>query len=161
MHNIVALSLAVACLGLSSVFSSAQGNLPYGTPISLDQAKRVLSAAESEALKNKWNVVIAIVDTGGHLVVLQRHDNTQFGSVEVARQKAYSAVAFRRPTRAFEDVVAGGGAGVKILKVEGAMPAEGGIPLVFDGKMIGAIGVSGVTSEQDGQIAKAGADALK
>ena len=112
------------CLTAATV--SAQAPPPYGVPITLDQAKKALAGAEAEARKNSWNVVIAIVDTGGHLVALQRMDNTQFGSIEVARQKAFSAAAFRRPTKAFEDVLAGGGAGLRILRVEGASPLEGG-----------------------------------
>lgn len=139
----------------------AQTPPPYGNAITLEQAKKVLAAAESEARKNQWNVVIAIVDTGGHLVLLQRLDDTQFGSVEVARQKAWSAAAFRRPTKVFQDALAAGGEGLRMLRVEGASPLEGGLPIVIGGKIIGAIGVSGVTSQQDGQIAKAGVDALK
>jgi glc operon protein GlcG len=145
------------CFGAAS--ANAQAPPPYGMPITLDQAKKALAGAEAEARKNSWNVVIAIVDTGGHLVALQRMDNTQFGSIEVARQKAFSAAAFRRPTKAFEDVLAGGGAGLRILRVEGASPLEGGMPIVVEGKVVGAIGVSGVTSQQDAQIGKAGADA--
>jgi uncharacterized protein GlcG (DUF336 family) len=139
----------------------AQAPPPYGASITLDQAKKALAGAEAEARKNSWSVVIAIVDTGGHLVALQRMDNTQFGSIEVARQKAFSAAAFRRPTKAFEDALAGGGAGLRILRVEGASPLEGGMPIVVEGKVVGAIGVSGVTSQQDAQIGKAGADAVK
>lgn len=158
--RLVTVVLAVTlCLGAAS--ASAQAPPPYGVPITLDQAKKALAGAEAEARKNNWNVVIAIVDTGGHLVALQRMDNTQFGSVEVARQKAFSAAAFRRPTKAFEDALAGGGAGLRILRVEGASPLEGGLPIVVEGKVVGAIGVSGVTSPQDAQIGKAGADAVK
>src|SRR5262245_22188085 len=148
---------------LAAATASAQAPPPppYGTPISLAQAKQALVAAEAEARKNNWNVVIAIVDTGGHLVALQRMDNVQFGSLEVARRKAFSAAAFRRPTKAFEDALAGGGAGMRILSIEGAAPLEGGLPIVLEGKLIGAIGVSGVTSQQDAQIGKAGADAVK
>jgi glc operon protein GlcG len=133
----------------------------YGTPISLDMAKKVMAGAEAEAKKNNWNVVIAILDSGGNLVALHRMDGTQFGSIDVARDKAYSAVAFRRPTKVFEDAVAQGGQNLRILKLSGASPLEGGIPIVVDGKLVGGIGVSGVTSAQDGQIAKAGADSLK
>ena len=139
----------------------APAQMAYGPSVTLDQARKVFSAAEAEAKKNNWNVVIAIVDTGGHLVLMQRMDNTQFGSVEVARQKAWSASAFRRPTKAFQDMLAAGGEGLRILKVEGAIPVEGGVPIVVDGKIVGAVGVSGVTSAQDGQIAQAGVDALK
>jgi glc operon protein GlcG len=133
----------------------------YGSPISLDMAKKVMAGAEAEAKKNNWNVVIAILDSGGNLVALHRMDGTQFGSIDVARDKAYSAVAFRRPTKVFEDAVAQGGQNLRILKLSGASPLEGGIPIVVDGKLVGGIGVSGVTSAQDGQIAKAGADSLK
>jgi len=134
---------------------------PYGPSIKLDQARKAMAAAEAEARKNNWNVVIAIVDAGGHLVLLQRLDDTQFGSVEVARQKAWTAAAFRRPTKVFQDAVAAGGEGLRMLKLEGATPLEGGLPIVLEGKIIGAIGVSGVTSQQDAQIAKAGVDALQ
>jgi uncharacterized protein GlcG (DUF336 family) len=117
--------------------------------------------AQAEARKNNWNVVIAIVDSGGHLVSLQRLDNTQYGSIDIAKGKATTAVSLRRPTKALEDAIAGGGVGLRLLRVEGITPLEGGIPIVVDGKIIGGIGVSGVTSAQDAQIAKAGADALK
>jgi glc operon protein GlcG len=155
------LLLAFAATWLTTAAAAQTPTMPYGAPISLDQAKKVLAGAEAEARKNSWNVVIAILDSGGHLVLLQRLDNTQFASVEVAQQKAYSAVAFRRPTKVFQDGVAAGGEGLRFLKLAGATPVEGGLPLVFDGKVVGAIGVSGVTSQQDNQIAKAGADALK
>ena len=148
-------------LALTATTASAQAPPPYGAPISLAQAKMALAGAEAEARKNNWNVVIAIVDTGGHLVALQRMDNTQFGSIEVARRKAFSAAAFRRPTKAFEDALAGGGAGLRILSIDAASPLEGGLPIVVEGKLVGAIGVSGVTSQQDAQIGKAGADVVK
>lgn len=134
---------------------------PYGAPISLTDAKRVIAAAQAEATKNKWEVCIAIVDGGGHLVAFERMDTTQFGSVEVALEKAKTAAGFRRSSKAFQDVVAAGGEGVRMLKLPGAVPIEGGLPLIAGGKIVGAIGVSGVTSAQDGQIAAAGAAALK
>jgi uncharacterized protein GlcG (DUF336 family) len=152
--------LIVAVILLGAVAVDAQEPMPYGPAITLEQAKDVMAGAEAEAQRNNWPVVIAIVDTGGNLVSLQRLDNAQFGSLEVARQKAWSAAAFRRPTKVFQDAVAGGGANLRILRLEGASPLEGGIPLVVDGQIIGAIGVSGVTSEQDAQIAQAGADSL-
>jgi glc operon protein GlcG len=155
------LVIAVGVL-LASSGASAQAPPPaYGPAISLEQAKKVMAGAETEARKNNWNVVIAILDSGGNVVLLQRMDNTQFGSVEVARQKAHTAVAFRRPTKAFEDLIAQGGANLRLLRLEGVSPLEGGIPiLAADGKIIGGIGVSGVTSAQDAQIAKAGIDAM-
>jgi uncharacterized protein GlcG (DUF336 family) len=134
---------------------------PYGSPISLEQAKKVMAGAEAEAQKNNWNVVMAILDSGGNVVMLQRMDGAQFGSIEVAKEKAYSSVAFRRPTKAFDDALAQGGTNLRILKLPGASPLEGGIPIVVDGKLIGAIGVSGVTSAQDAQIGRAGIDNLK
>jgi glc operon protein GlcG len=133
----------------------------YGAPISLEQAKKIVAGADAEARKNRWNVVITVVDSGGHLVLLQRHDSTQIGSLEVARKKAVSAVQFRRPTKSFADALAMGGDGLRVLKVDGAMPIDGGLPIVREGKIIGGVGVSGVTPQQDGQIAQAGADALK
>lgn len=155
----------LTCLFIAAVVIGAVGwaeaQPAYGLSITLEQAKKVVAGAEAEARKNNWPVVIAILDSGGNIVLLQRLDNTQFGSVEVARQKAWSAVAYRRPSKVWQDVVAGGGAGLRILKLEGAAPFEGGLPILVDGRIVGAIGVSGVTGEQDGQIAKAGVDALK
>lgn len=126
--------------------------------LTLEVVKHIAAAAETEANKNGWLVVIAVVDDGGHLLYLQRLDNTQFGSVEVATQKARCAVGFKRPTKTFADAVSSGRVG--LLGLPGILPLEGGVPLTIDGDIVGAIGVSGVTSEQDGQIAKAGADAL-
>jgi glc operon protein GlcG len=133
----------------------------YGTPISLDMAKKAMAGAEAEAKKNNWNVVIAILDSGGNLVALHRMDGAQFGSIDVAREKAYSAVAFRRPTKVFEDAVAQGGANLRLLRLSGASVLDGGLPIVVDGKLVGGIGVSGVTGAQDAQIGKAGVDSLK
>lgn len=159
------LSLAI---GTALVFTAATAGAqapapppPYGPGITLDQAKKAMAGAEAEAKKNNWPVVITILDSGGNLVMSQRLDGTQFGSVEVAREKAYSAVAFRRPTKAFEDAVAQGGSNLRILRLTGAMPLDGGWPIVVDGKIVGGIGVSGVTGAQDAQIGKAGVDALK
>ena len=136
-------------------------DLAYGAPISLADARRVIAAAQAEATKNKWNVAISIVDSGGHLVAFERMDTTQFASAEVAHEKARTSVGFRRTSKAFQDTVASGGEGLRILRLTGAMPIEGGAVLVMGGKIVGAIGVSGVTSAQDGQIAQAGATALK
>lgn len=122
--------------------------------MTLSAAKQIAAAAEAEAIKNKWNVVIAVTDDGGNLVYLQRMDNTQIGSVDVAQDKAKTSAKFRRPTKAFVDTLASGNQGV--LKLPGALPIEGGLPLMLDGVVIGAIGVSGVTAQQDGVIAAAG-----
>ena len=134
--------------------------VPYGAPIGLEQAKKVLAGAEAEAKKNNWNMVIAVLDSGGHLVMLERMDGTQLGSIDVAKEKAYSAVLYRRPTKVFQDLVGQGGANLRLLRLSGASPLEGGIPILVDGKIVGAVGVSGVTSEQDAQVAKAGAEGL-
>jgi glc operon protein GlcG len=133
----------------------------YGPPISLDAAKKVMEAAEAEASANKWPVVIAIVDSTSHLVALHRMDHAQFGSIEVALAKAQTSVNFKRPTKAFADTVAEGGVGMRLLSRENFCPLEGGIPLLSAGKIIGAVGVSGVQSNQDGQIAMAGAAAIE
>jgi len=132
----------------------------YGAPITLDQAKKAVAGAEAEAKKNNWPVVIVILDSGGNLVMLQRLDNAQWGSIEIAKEKARSAVALRRPTKALQDLIAQGGANLRLLNI-GYSVLEGGIPIVADGKIIGSIGVSGVTSQQDAQIGQAGIDALK
>ncbi len=126
--------------------------------LTLDDAKRIAAAAEAEAARNEWRVVIAVVDDGGHLLYLQRSHDTQFGSVETATMKAHAAVAFQRPTKASEEAVLSGR--LIHLALPGVIPAEGGIPLMRDGQIIGGLGISGVRSFQDGQIAQAGADAL-
>ena len=135
--------------------AAAQSQQPA---LTLEAATGIADAAQAEATRNRWNVVIAVVDGGGYLVHLRRLDGTQLGSVAVAEEKAKSAVLFRRPTKAFADAVASGRTAV--LRLPGAIPIEGGIPLLVGDQVIGAIGVSGVTAEQDGQIAQAGAKAL-
>jgi uncharacterized protein GlcG (DUF336 family) len=139
----------------------AQMPNPYGPAISLENAKKAAAPALAEAAKNKWTVAVAIVDPGGNLVYYEKMDNTQIGSATVAIDKARSAALFKRPTKALQDTLAAGGEGLRILRVQGAVPVEGGVPLVIDGKIVGAIGVSGATSAQDAQCAKAGADTVK
>ena len=131
----------------------------YGAPISLEQAKKAMIAAEAEARKNNWQVVISIVDTGGHLVMLQRLE-AQNASVDIATGKARTSVNFRRPTKALEDGLAANGSALRILAVPGVTPLQGGLPIVVDGKIIGGIGVSGVLASQDEMVAKAGLDSL-
>ena len=133
----------------------------YGAPINLETAKKLSAMAVAEASKNKWTMAVAIVDIAGDLVYFEKMDGTQTGSVKVALGKARSAVLFKRPTKVFQDGVAAGGEGLRLLLLEGAVPIEGGLPLAIDGKIVGAIGVSGGTSQQDGVAAKAGADMLK
>jgi glc operon protein GlcG len=153
------LIVSVTVMGFLFSAVSVSAQLTDKKGLTLEAAKKVAAAAEEEAVKNKWTVVIAIVDEGGNLVYLQRLDETQIGSIEVAIQKAKTAVSFKRPTKALEDAVITGGRTV-VLSLPGAVPIEGGLPLVVDGKVLGAVGVSGVTAQQDGQIAKAGVDAL-
>lgn len=133
----------------------------YGANVNLEQARKAAAAAEAEARKMSVPMAIAVVDTAGQLVYYVRHDNTQTGSVQVSQDKAVSAAMFRRPTKVFQDLVAGGGAGTRVMGLRNANIVEGGLPLTVEGKIIGAIGVSGGSSEQDGVCAKAGNDALK
>ena len=127
----------------------------YGPPISIELAKQIMKAAEAEAVAQGWPMVIAIVDTGGHLVMLHRLDHTQIGSVAVAQRKAETAVHFKRPTKAFEDALFAG-PGMRFLSVADVCLLEGGLPIVKDDFIIGAIGVSGMMSTQDAQVAMAG-----
>lgn len=138
----------------------SQGPTPYGAPITLDDAKKVLAAAEVEARANNWPVVIFVLDSGGHMVAAQRMDNTQYGSLVVAEGKARTALMFRRPSKAFQDLIAGGGPGHGFLSFNHITAVQGGLPIIVDGKVVGSIGVSGVTSAQDEQIAAAGIKAV-
>jgi uncharacterized protein GlcG (DUF336 family) len=137
---------------LTSFMADAQ--LATKKALTLEAAKQIAAAAEAEARKNNWTMVISVVDDGGHLIYLERMDGTQIGSVEVAQEKAATAVRFKRPTKALEDTVAGGRQ--VMLKLPGATPIEGGLPIMAGTELIGAIGVSGGTSPQDGQVAAAG-----
>jgi len=150
------------CLGALSVLPAlAQIANPYGAAIDNQSAKKVADAAAGEARKNGWNMAIAVVDPAGDLVYFEKLDGTQAASVSIAIDKARSSARFKRPTKALQDVLATGGAGLRMLVLDGAMPVEGGIPIVMDGKLVGAIGVSGGTSQQDGQVASNAAGAVK
>lgn len=127
--------------------------------ITLEGARRILAAAEAEARKNNWNVAMAVVDESGNLIAFQKLDDTQVGSIDIAIGKARTAARMKRPTKALEDAVTGGR--TVMLAVEGLVPMEGGVPVIVDGRVIGAVGVSGVTSQQDAQVASAGAAALE
>jgi uncharacterized protein GlcG (DUF336 family) len=158
-RTLAALTLTVAAFGQAP--PAAPANVPYGMAVSAESAKKVAAAAIAEARKNNWAMAVAIVDTGGYLVYFERMQDTQLGSVEVSIAKAKSAALFRRPTKSFQDTVAAGGVGLRMLGLPGAIPVEGGIPLIVDGKIIGAIGASGGTSDQDGSTAQAGVAAMK
>ena len=151
------LTLAFCALGMEAQMLSN----PYGPPISVENAKKAAAAALAEAVKNHWVMAVAVVDPAGTLVYYEKSDNTQIGSANVSINKARSAALYKRPTKAFQDALAGGGAGLRVLGLEGAVPVEGGVPIISDGKIIGAIGVSGANSDQDGQCAVAGAAAIK
>ena|SRR2546430_476006 len=162
MNPIKLLAATAAIILVTALTALAQQPPPpYGAPMSLDAAKKAMAAAEAEAKKNNWPVAIAILDTTGSLVMLQKLDNTQTGSVDIAINKARTALDFRRPSKALQDVVAGGGAGLRLLSARNMLTLEGGVPVIVDGKVVGAVGVSGVTSEQDAQVAMAGAAAAK
>ena len=133
---------------------------PYGAPIRLDAARRAATAALAEARRNSWTMAVAVVDIAGELVYFEKMDDTQNGSVRVAVSKARSAALFKRPTKAFQDALTATPDGLRVLGLDGAVPVEGGVPLVIDGMIVGAIGLSGGTSQQDGVCAKAGCDAL-
>ena len=133
---------------------------PYGRSITLAEAKKAAAAALAPAIANGWTMVAAIVDPGGHLVYLEKLDDTQVGSVVVAEEKARSAAIFKRPTKMLQDVLAKGGDGLRVLRLNGAIPVEGGVPLVVGGALVGALGVSGGSSAEDEVCAEAGANAL-
>jgi glc operon protein GlcG len=157
--SLVKRMLSLVALAVFAALSmNANAQLADKKVLTLEAAKKIAAASEAEARKNNWNVVIAVVDDGGHLVYLQRIDGTQTGSIDVAIQKARTAQAFKRPTKVFEDAIAGGRNA--LIALHGALPLEGGLPIMVGGQLVGAIGVSGVKSTEDGQIAKAGADSL-
>ena len=134
---------------------------PYGPPIGIENARTVMTAAEAEATKNNWAVVIVIIDSGGHIVMLHRRDDVQLSSIEISQGKARTALMFKRPSKVLDDAISGGGPGLRFLALKDIVPLEGGVPIMLDGKIVGAIGVSGVLSSQDAQIARAGVDGLK
>lgn len=155
--------IQIAAVALLAQFSlPAVAQVPsYGPNINLEQARKVIAAGQVEAKKNGWPVAIAVVDTAGNLVAFEKWDDTQTASIDVAQDKARSSAIYRRTSKVFEDLVAGAGAGTRVLNLRNASTVEGGVPISIGGKIIGAVGVSGVTSQQDGMVAKAAADALK
>lgn len=160
------LALGAALWGAAPVPAAAQQpvpeqmpfDIPYGQPISLAQAQKLTAAAMNEAEKHRWKMAVAVVEPSGDLVTFSRMDGTQYASIRIAQDKARAAAGYRRPTKAFSDAISGGAVG--LLSLAGVTASEGGIPLIENGKLIGAIGVSGGLSVQDGVAAKAGVDAL-
>jgi uncharacterized protein GlcG (DUF336 family) len=132
----------------------------YGAPITTEQAKKVAAAALAEARANNWTMAAAVVDPAGILVYFEKIDDTQHASSRIAIDKARSAAMFKRPTKTFQDSVERGGIGLRVMMLRGAMPVEGGVPLLIDGKIVGGLGVSGGTAEQDGQCCKAALEKL-
>jgi len=153
-------ALAICATPALAQQTEASGLPPYGPPITLDQAKRVMAAAELQAVENTWQVAITILDSGGNMVMFHKIDNAQLSAVSVSEGKARTALQFKRPSKDLDDAIARGGAGNRLLALKDITPLEGGIPIMIDGRIVGAIGVSGAISAQDAQIAKAGADAL-
>ena len=161
MRHVVTSCLFGTALVLGSAAQAQQAAPPsYGETISLEMAKKVADAAEAEAKKNNWNMAISVVTPSGDLVYFRRMDDTQFASTAISQHKAKAAAAFKRPTKAFEERIGGGGMGLTALTLDGVIASEGGVPISVGGKIIGAIGVSGATSAQDGQTAAAGIAAM-
>lgn len=156
------LRLLVALMLLLFASSAlAQMPNPYGAPISLENAKKAAAGAVAEARKNNWAMSVAVTDAAGDLVYFEKMDGNQTGSVNLSIDKARSAVRYKRPTKVWADLVGAGGDNLRLMVLQGIVPSIGGIPLVMDGKIVGAIGLSGGTGAQDGQCAQAGADAVK
>jgi glc operon protein GlcG len=154
--SLLTLLLLTTALGTQA----ADAPPPYGPAIGLTEARKCVSAAQAYATKNQWLMVMTVVDSGGHVVLTERMDNTQYGSLTPALKKARTAAAFRRPSKVFEDLIAQGGAALRIMRLTEALPIDGGLPLLAKGALIGAIGVSGGTSAQDGEAAAACVAAL-
>ncbi len=158
VKSIVFSTVAAVLLVFAFGASAQQMPNPYGPPVNLETAKKIVAGAAAEAAKNNWKMAFAVTDPAGHLVYFEKMDNTQTASIQVAIAKSRSAAIYKRPTKTIQDAVSGGNPAMMGLK--GAIPSEGGLPIVIDGKIIGAIGASGGTSQQDGVAAKAGLDGL-
>jgi glc operon protein GlcG len=164
--NTYGTALAAAFMTVSAAGAQAQApspppTMPEGAPVSFATAKKIMAAAEADAVKNNWSMAIVILDTTGHIVMLHRLDGTPYGAISKAQYKAVLALDFRRPAKVIQDLVAQGGFALRTERLRGPAPLDGGLAIISDGKVVGAIGVSGGTPEQDGQVAKAGADEVK
>jgi uncharacterized protein GlcG (DUF336 family) len=164
MHHLTRRNFVLAAAAAGTAFGVVEQSRaqvpPYGTAINLEQARKAIAAGQAEARKNNWPVAIAVVDNHGFLVAFEKMDNTQTASVQIAIDKAASAAMYRRPTKVFQDMVAGGGAGTRVLNLRGASALEGGLPIVIGGRIVGGVGVSGVNSDQDGVVARAAVNAV-
>ena len=158
----LARTFLLLALALSAVHARAQMlPNPYGPPVAVETAKKLAAVALDEARKNHWTMAVAVVDPNGDLIYYEKMDNTQVASSQIAIAKARSSARFKRPTKAFQDALAQGGVNLRLLSLEGAVPVEGGLPLLIDGKIVGAIGVSGDTSDHDSVCANAAVATLK
>lgn len=155
------MSLVVLTVVLCTLNAPAQMPNPYGPPVSVAVAKKLAQVALDTARKNNWRMAVAVVDPNGTLVYYEKMDNTQISSAKVSIDKAKSAAIFKRPTKVLQDGLAAGGAGLRLLRLRGAIPIDGGYPIIFEGKIIGGIGVSGDASENDAVCAKAALDSFK
>src|SRR4051812_7498618 len=166
MRKLVVTSIALCAAALATPAIAQAPPAPaapmaYGEPINIETAKKAAAAAAEEAKKNNWGMCIAVVGPSGDLVYFERLDLCQFASITISQHKARAAATFKRPTKVFEDRVASGGAGIAALTLDGVIASEGGFPIVVGGKIIGAMGCSGGTGQQDGMACQAGVNALK
>jgi uncharacterized protein GlcG (DUF336 family) len=166
MRKAILTSLAIGGALLLAQQAHAQSAPPapppnYGETINTETAKKAAAGAVAEAAKNNWTMCVAVVAPSGDLVYFERMDNCQYASVTISQHKAKAAAIFKRQTKTFEDRVAGGGAGLAALTLDGIIASEGGFPIMVGGKIVGAIGCSGGTGQQDGMACQAGANAVK
>jgi glc operon protein GlcG len=165
MRKAILSSLALGAALLFTAEANAQapaaGPTPYGEPISVETAKKAAAAAVAESRKNNWGMCVAVSGPSGDLIYFERMDNCQFASIAISQHKARAAATFRRPTKAFVDAIAAAPGNVALLSLDGIIASEGGIPIVIGGKIVGSIGCSGATGQQDGVACQAGVDAVK
>jgi glc operon protein GlcG len=150
--------LGILVFALFATQAAAQDRPPYGTAVNLATAKKIAAGALAECLKNNWRVAVAVVDNHGFLLYFEKIDDTQTSSGQIAVDKAKAAAMYRRPTRAFVDAIAKGGPA--IMTLPGVVGSPGGLPIMVGGKIVGGVGVSGVTGDQDEQCSKAGVAAM-
>jgi len=161
MRKLVVTSVALCAAILFGADALAQAPAPYGEALNIETAKKAAAATADESKQNNWAMCIAVVAPSGDLVYFERMDNCQYASIVISQHKAKAAATFRRPTKVFEDRIASGGAGLTALTLDGIIASEGGIPIVVGGKIVGAMGCSGGTGQQDGQACQAGINAVK
>lgn len=165
--RVLSLAIVIVCSALL-VDGDARAQQPapappieYGPTVTLDQARKAADAALTEAKKNNWLMAVAVVGPTGDLVYFAKMDNTQYQAIPLAQHKARAAAVFKRPTKAFEERVSAGGAGIASMTLDGMIASEGGVLIVAEGKIIGAIGASGGSGAQDAVVSTAGINAIK